>query len=637
MCGIAGKVCFDRHATIDPCLLERMTDAIRHRGPDDGGVWVDGAVGLGNRRLSIIDLSERGHQPMSNEDGSVWIAFNGEIYNFAALRAELTAQGHVFRSNTDTETIVHLYERDGVDCVSRLRGMFAFAIWDAPRRRLFVARDRLGKKPLFYYQGRDALVFASEAKAILQDSDVPREVDAEAIRLYLTYGYVPSPWSAFRGFRKLPPAHYLVLENGRVDVRRYWALQYRPKRAESEGTLAEELLALLQDAVRLRMISDVPLGALLSGGVDSSAVVALMRRVSQAPVKTFSIGFDHAEYDELRYARQVAEHLQTDHHELVVRPDAVAMLPRIVWHYNEPFADSSAVPSFAVCEMARRHVTVALNGDGGDEVFLGYDRYVAAKLSGRLDGLPRAARRASAALLAGLPAGSGPKSRVYRLRRFAKAAALAPNERYAQWIALFDAAGANAILSPEFADRTDAPPFALLDQALAHSDADSFAEATSHADVQLYLPDDLLVKMDIASMAHSLEVRSPLLDHQVLEFAARLPVSLKLHGLVQKYLLKQAVRDALPDAILTRKKMGFGVPIDRWFRNELRELAYDTLLDSRAAARGYFRPEEVRRLLDEHVAVTAHHHARLWSLLMLELWHRAFIDDAGATPAVAPA
>jgi len=634
MCGIAGKVCFDSTACVDARLIERMTDTIRHRGPDDGGVWVSGAVGLGNRRLSIIDLSPRGHQPMSNEDGSVWIAFNGEIYNFQELRAELAAQGHVFRSNTDTETIVHLYERDGVDCVARLRGMFAFAIWDAPRRRLFAARDRLGKKPLFYYSGRDALLFASEPKAILQDPRVPREADPEAIRHYLTYGYVPSPWSAFRGLRKLPPAHYLLFENGRVEVRRYWTLRYHPKREQREADLADELLALLEQSVRLRLVSDVPLGALLSGGVDSSAVVALMRRVSPATVRTFSIGFDQPEYDELAHARRVAEHLHTDHHELVVHPDAVVLLPRIVWHYNEPFADSSAVPSFAVCEMARREVTVALNGDGGDEVFLGYDRYVAANLSARLDFIARPARRAAARLLAPLPLGA-PKSSLYRLRRFLEVAALPPNERYARWITLFDGEGADRLLSPDFAGQTAQPAFGLLNDALRQSDGGSPAETASHADVLMYLPDDLLVKMDIASMAHSLEVRSPLLDHHVLEFAASLPAGLKLRGLVQKYLLKRVMRDALPESILSRRKMGFGVPIDSWFRHELRDLASDTLLGSRAMARGYFRRVEVQRLLDEHVAGTAHHHAQLWSLLMLELWHRMFIDQP--CPAAAPA
>ena len=633
MCGIAGKVCFDRTAAVDPCLIERMTDAIRHRGPDDGGVWVDGPVGLGNRRLSIIDLSARGHQPMSNEDGTVWIAFNGEIYNFAELRAELAGQGHTFRSNTDTEPIVHLYERDGVECVARLRGMFAFAIWDGRRRRLFLARDRLGKKPLFYYCGRDALVFGSEPKAILQDPDVPREADPAAIRQYLTYGYVPSPQSAFAGFRKLPPAHYLVLDNGRADVRRYWTLHYQPKRTTSEEALGEELLALLEESVRLRLISDVPLGALLSGGVDSSAVVALMRRVSAARVKTFSIGFDRPEYDELRYARTVAAHLETDHHELVVRPDAIGMLPRLVWHYNEPFADSSALPSFAVCEMARRHVTVALTGDGGDEMFLGYDRYVAANLSARFDLIPRGVRRAASAVLARLPLGA-PKSSMHRLRRFAEVAAVPPADRYGRWMAFFDGED-RTLLAPDFAQATAAPAFALLETALGRSDGDSPAEAASDADVQLYLPDDLLVKMDIASMAHSLEVRSPLLDHRVVEFAASLPSRLKLRGLVQKYLLKRTMREMVPAEILGRRKMGFGVPIDSWFRGELREVAYDTLLDGRTIGRGYFRADAVRRLLDEHVAGTSHHHSRLWNLLMLELWHRMFIDQP--CPAVAPA
>lgn len=633
MCGIAGTLLFDPRAVVHKDALLKMTRVIAHRGPDDEGVWANGAVGLGSRRLAVIDLSERGHQPMSNEDGSVWIAFNGEVYNFQELRPDLLRLGHIFRSNTDTETIIHLYEEEGIGAISKLRGMFAFALWDGRTSTLFLGRDRMGKKPLFYYQDAKQFVFGSEIKCLLQNG-VAGVPDPEAINHYLTYGYVPAPWSAFRGIRKLPPAHYLEVRHGHVSTTRYWTLHYAPKNNASEAALLDELSALLIESTRLRMISDVPLGVLLSGGLDSSAVVATMRRLTSGSLKTFSIGFDHPEYDELGYARQVARHFETDHHELIVKPDAVAMVPRLAWHYNEPFADSSAVPSFAVSELARRSVTVALNGDGGDETWLGYDRYAAAAAVDRYDWVPRNARRALAAAAARLPAGQ-PKSAVYRVRRLGMGLARTPLEQYSSWISVFDDHAKRHLYTPEFtAELAGAPSFDIFDDALKRSDAPTFVEAIADADIQTYLADDLLVKMDIASMAHSLEVRSPLLDHRMVEFSARLPVRMKLRGYTQKYLLRRLMKDVLPAPILTRRKMGFGVPIDRWFRADLKEMAYDLLLDSRAQSRGYFRPEVVRGYLDAHAAGRAHHHARLWSLLMLEVWHRIFIDHA--CPAGAP-
>lgn len=627
MCGIAGKLSTDPKDGVGTELIRRMTAVLRHRGPDDEGVWVNGPVGLGSRRLAIIDLSPRARQPMANEDGSLWIVFNGEVYNFQALRADLERKGHPFRSDSDTETVLHLYEEEGVECLRRLRGMFAFALWDGPQRTLFLARDRLGKKPLYYHHDGQVFRFASEPKAILQDPRVRAEADFEAIHHYLSYGYIPSPWTAFLGIRKLPPAHYLLVRDGHVSAHRYWSLSYIPKRAGSEAALGEELVALLEEAVRLRLISDVPLGALLSGGIDSSTVVALMRRLTSGPVRTFSIGFDKPEYDELAYARQVAQRFETEHHELVVKPDAVAMLPRLVWHYNEPFADSSALPSFSLCEMARGFVTVALNGDGGDEAFIGYDRYLGTVLAGWYDRVPAPMRRAASRALALVPRGS-PKSPAYRLRRFAEVLALEPRRRYGRWLTCFDNSPKAALYTPEFAVHVGpSDSLGLLEAAYQRSDAPTFLEATVHTDVQLYLPDDLLVKMDIASMANSLEVRSPFLDHHVVEFAASLPRSMKLRGLTQKYLLKKVMKGVLPAPVLGRKKMGFGVPIDHWFRHELKDMAYDLLLGDRARQRGYFRPDAVRRYLDEHVGGQGHHHYRLWTLLMLELWHRMFIDQ----------
>jgi asparagine synthase (glutamine-hydrolysing) len=633
MCGIAGKLFHDPARSVDAGLLERMSAILAHRGPDDAGVHRDGATALVARRLAIQDLSAAGHQPMASADGRLWIAYNGEIYNFLVLRDELERQGVRFRSRSDTEVILALYARHGPACLQRLRGMFALAIWDRAERTLFAARDRLGKKPLFYYQDADRFVFASEPKAILQDPEVPVAPDPVALHHYLTYGYVPSPWSMFRGVRKLPPAHYLVLRDGRASLHRYWALRHTPKRTGSEAALTDELLERLGEAVRLRLISDVPVGALLSGGLDSSAVVALIRRITGGPVRTFSIGFDRPDYDETRYARLVAQHLGTEHHEAVVKPDAVSGVPRLVWHYNEPFADSSALPSLALCEMARGFVTVALNGDGGDECFLGYDRYLGTALLDRLGWVPRPLLGLGCAAGRRLPRGAA-KSLVHRARRFTEVLGLAPRDRYAAWMTCFGNADKRELYTPELAGALAATDsLALLDAAYAASDAPAFVERTAHADIQLYLPDDLLVKMDIASMAHSLEVRSPFLDHEVVEFAASLPLRLKLRGFTQKYVLRRAMRGLLPEPILRRPKMGFGVPIDHWFRHELREMAYDVLLDARARQRGYFRPEVVRRYLDEHVQGRANHHPRLWSLLVLEQWHRVFVDTRPAYPA----
>jgi asparagine synthase (glutamine-hydrolysing) len=589
-------------------------------------------VGLVHRRLSIIDLSPAGHQPMANEDGTIWIVFNGEIYNFQALRLRLAERGHRFRSRTDTEVLLHLYEEYGVDCLQFLRGMFAFAIWDAPRRQLFLARDRLGKKPLCYQQDAEALRFASEAKAILQDPAVEPQPDPVGVSRYLTYGYVPSPGSAFQGMRKLPPAHYLLFREGKTEVVRYWQLRRSQKLHRPEGEWCREILARLEEAVRLRLVSDVPLGAFLSGGIDSSAVVAMMSHASGGVIKTFSIGFDEPEYDELRFARQVAERFGTEHHELVVRPDATAILPKLAWHYDEPFGDSSAVPTYYVAQMTRRHVTVALNGDAGDEDFGGYDRYVASLLAASFDRLPgaRLLRRAIRWGLRLWPQGGRRTSLLSRGRRFLDGLTELPERRYARWFCHFYGDRKDELCSPEFrAAWGEDDALEVLLRAYRESDATDFLDATLGVDAALYLPDDLLVKVDIASMAHSLEARSPFLDHEFMEFAATIPSNLKVRGRVKKHILKRALSGLLPDEILHRPKMGFGMPIDHWFRHELRDLAYDTLLGPRCLARGYFRPEALRRLLDEHTRGTANWHYLLWTLLMLELWHRTYVDGDG--------
>jgi asparagine synthase (glutamine-hydrolysing) len=634
VCGIVGKVGHDRDRPADPEAIAAMVDALRHRGPDDRGVWTEGPAGLGHARLSILDLSERAHEPMPNEDGSLWIVFNGEIYDFREHRRELAAKGHVFRSDCDAEVALHLYEEIGAETPARLRGMFAFAIWDARRRVLFAARDRLGKKPLYYRHDREGFAFASEPKALLRDPAAPpASADPAAIWSYLTLGYVPGEECAFAGMRKLPPAHSLVVAGGRVELARYWQPRHLPQRRMRLDAAAEEVRTALEDAVRVRLASDVPLGALLSGGLDSSLVVALMSRAGVRPLRTFSIGFDEPEYDELRWARLVAQRYETEHHELVVRPDATELLPRLARHFDEPFADSSALPTFLLAEMARREVTVALGGDGGDELFGGYDRYAAVALAAAMDRMPRPAVDVALRMgtaMRGAPAGrgpSGPRSRATRLGRFLAALRLEPRRRYAAWVALSDEARKRELCEPSFAEAAGArDPIERLIAVYDRSDAPTFVEATQHVDLETYLPDDLLVKVDRASMAHGLEVRSPLLDHRVVELALRLPAEVKLRGRVGKRVLKRLARGVVPDAIVHRRKAGFGVPIDRWLRGELREMASDLLLSPRALGRGWCRPQAVRAMLDDHVAGRSLEHHRLWGLLMLELWYREFVD-----------
>jgi len=607
-------------------LDSRMHDLIGHRGPDDEGLCAARHVGLGNRRLAIVDLTSAGHQPMSTDDGLLWITYNGEIYNFPELRTDLEARGHRFRSHTDTEVILALYREFGVDCLDRLRGMFAFAIWDADNERLFIARDRVGKKPLHYWVDADGIAFASEPKAFLADPGFIPRPDLAAISLYLTYQYVPSPASAFAGVAKLSPGHYLIAENGRITTRRYWRLRYGDKTQIGEEEACREIVSRLREAVRIRLLSDVPLGAFLSGGIDSSAVVALMSELG-GRVKTFSIGFEQKEYDETEHARVIAKRFGTDHHEFVVRPDAVEVIPELVWHYNEPYADSSAIPSYYLAKLTREHVTVALNGDGGDEDFAGYDRYVANLAAARTDRIPRGLRVAAARTAGLVGRGRNPKSILSRGQRFLGALADTPVDRYARWVSHFAPPLKDELCTPDFSRRSgDGHAFALIREAFAGSDAKNLVDATLDVDVNTYLPEDLLVKMDIATMANSLEARSPFLDHQFMEFCASLPSQFKLGGLVKKRVLKRALRGVIPDEIIDRPKMGFGVPIDHWFQHELRPLAEDVLLDTTARDRGYFNPAVVARLLDEHVRGVARWHSQLWNLLMLELWHRTFID-----------
>ena len=633
MCGICGKINLDNKPVAEP-LLRKMALSLEHRGPDDEGVYINGNVGLGHRRLSIIDLSPAGHQPMSNEDGTVWIVYNGEIYNFRELREDLLKKGHYFRSGSDTETIIHLYEDHGVDCLKYLRGMFAFAIWDSKNETLFLARDRVGKKPLFYWHTPETFVFASEIKAMLQDKAFSPSPDPVAVHHYLTYMSVPSPFSAFKGVRKLPPAHYLLLKNGKAEIRKYWQLSYLPKFAalsrHDESELENELAARIQEAVRLRLVSDVPVGAFLSGGMDSSVIVSVMSGLMNEPVKTFSIGFEESDYDELRYAEMIAKQFGTDHTVFRVRPDALDVLPKIAWHYNEPFADPSAIPSYYVSELARQKVTVALNGDGGDEMFGGYERYVANELARKFERFPGILAKKILPYVAGvLPLTGNSTSFFWKFKRFAQALSLSPEMRNADWITHFKndmKAGLYTAGFHEKVMRYDS--YEIILNKYAESDADNFLEKTMYADVALYLADTLLVKMDIASMAHSLELRSPFLDHDLMEFVAKLPPRLKVSRGRTKIMLKNTFQKALPPAITARKKMGFGVPLEYWFRNELKDMAYDMLLSRKSLDRGYFNRDYVKKMLDEHVSGAWNWQFQIYNLLMLELWHRIYIDEA---------
>jgi asparagine synthase (glutamine-hydrolysing) len=644
MCGISGFLL--PGPTISRGAAESglwsMIATLRHRGPDDEGVWTNGRVGLAHARLSIIDLSPAGHQPMASADGTAWITYNGEVYNFAEIRHELEALGYPFRSRSDTEVIVNGWHAWGPKIFSRLRGMFALAIWDRRSQRLVLARDRLGKKPLYYAPTATAFLFGSEIKAVLAWPGLSRRADLSAIDSYLTFGYVAAPQTAFAGIRKLPAAHYLVLDAlpdgslGEPELVRYWRLP-GPRGARRHRPAAElrrELVAQLEEAVRLRLISDVPLGAFLSGGVDSSAVVATMARVGGGRVKTFSIGFSAKEYDETRYARMVAERYGTDHEELVVEPDAIAVLPQLIWHYGEPFADPSAIPTYYVSEMARRKVTVALNGDGGDECFLGYPRYKAMHHLSRLDGMPRWSRGGLGRSLALAPPALQRRFKIPRVRALLQAPDQRPSRRYAFTIVYFTdddkAAGYGDAMQQQLAGSA----LDLLEPYFA--EADSLVSGANWADIYTYLPDDLMVKVDVASMAHGLESRSPLLDHVFMEWAAELPQQLKMAHGETKALFKAAMEPYLPKELLYRPKMGFGCPVDHWFRSELKEFAYETLLSQSARERGLFRPAYVRQLLEEHCAFARDHHTRLWALLMLELWFQMWIDSPTEPVALHP-
>lgn len=625
MCGIAGLVVAPNRPAPAAALGRRMTEVIRHRGPDDDGLHNDERALLGMRRLSIIDVAG-GHQPIYGAEGNVCLVFNGEIYNFRELRADLEDDGHAFHTHGDAEVIMQAYLRDGERCFERFDGMFAIAIWDRRDHSLLLARDRFGEKPLYYALDDARLLFGSELKSLLQSPDCPRQIDPEALRAYFAYGYVPCPLSIFQGIRKLPPGHFLRYRDGEISMTRYWRAQLAPKGSSHEAESEEALVGHLHRAVESRLVADVPFGAFLSGGLDSSTVVALMAQKLSRPVKTFTIGFQEAAYSELGDARTVASHLGTEHHELVVEPDAVALLQQLVWHFDEPFADSSAVPTFLVSQLAQQHVKMVLTGDGGDELFAGYDRYLrmlALERLGRWRPLAGLALRAAGAIV--------PNPRGARLQRVGERLGLSPAHRYLSGVALTRPDQARALCA--MAGGAMHYHLPLLDE--PGSDLGAGHSALDRAvaiDLQSYLPDDILVKLDRMAMATSLEGRAPFLEPGLAQFALQLPQSLRIRNGRGKYLLRKVASRWLPKDILSKPKQGFAIPIAEWFRGPLRALAADTFASKAFRERGLVDPEAADDLLREHLSGAADRSEALWQVLCLELWAQRFVDVPVAGP-----
>jgi asparagine synthase (glutamine-hydrolysing) len=623
MCGIAGKLVFDSTQKVKQEEIQNMCNTLVHRGPDDEGIYLGGCIGLGHRRLSIIDLNS-GKQPISNEDGTIWTILNGEIYNYVELKQLLISQGHQFSTETDTEVIVHLYEEVGEEFLSSLRGMFAIALWDDRKKKLLLARDRLGKKPIFYsiIPGK-TLLFGSEIKAILADPAVKRELNIEALDAYLALLYVPSPLTMFKGIHKLPAGHLLTCSDEKVTMREFWDLQYEPTTFSRESDAAEKLEAIFEESVKIRLRSDVPIGAFLSGGVDSSSVVMMMASSLTRPVVTCAVGFDEGEYNELPYAQEVAEHLKCDHHQHIIQPNVVDLLPRLVEFFDEPFGDSSAVPTYYVSQMTRRYATVALSGDGGDEVFAGYSRHYLQQLECRLRQILLGSVGASivSSMASWLPEIRG-KATLAKLR-------MSPQQAYAEKHShlLFNGNVKQRLYSDELHEACSFYDVSAVFRSYYNRcNAQDPLDKALYVDMKTYLADDILVKVDRMSMAHGLEVRAPLLDHKLIEFTATLPPSLKLRGGTTKYLLKQIMRNRLPANVFTRKKQGFSMPIGEWLRGSLKEIVEASLFSSAAQSRGLFKAALVRSLWEEHVSRRADNSHQIWMLLMFELWCQSYLD-----------
>ena len=627
MCGIVAILEVGRAGSVSRGLLDRMAQAIAHRGPDEQGLWVEGPIGLAAQRLRVVDLAT-GQQPLANEDGSIRLVANGEIYNADALRRALLAAGHRFASRTDTEVILHAYEDDGPACLDRLEGMFAFALWDGPRRRLVLARDRFGEKPLYYARLPHAFLLASELKALLVHPDVSRELDSRALVHYLAHEYVPAPHAIFRAVRKLPPAHYMTVEaDGTETIDRYWAPPRPTGPAPPAPEAAEEVVGRLRRSVASRVLCDVPWGCLLSGGIDSSLVTALAAEASSAPVKTFAIGFDEPTYDERRYAAAAARRFGTEHHETVVRgEDAAALLPEVARVFDEPFADASSLPAVLLSRLAREQVTVVLSGDGGDELFCGYPTQTAHRAAEAYRRLPRLARRAVAAAAERLPTSHRYMSFDFALRRFLRDAARPAVERHLRWMGSFPPEGQARLLAAEAQREARlADPYATAREAVAAWGPETASDVATALDLLFYLADDNLVQADRASMSVALEVRAPFLDRAVAEYALRLPAVLRRGLWRTKPLLRRAARSLLPAPIWRRPKHGFGVPTGAWLRGPLRQLAVELLEPGRLRRQGLFDPPYVSALLDRHLRGVANHRKELWTLLMFELWAGAYL------------
>lgn len=626
MCGIAGFIETDRNASIEEreILLDKMCKIITHRGPDEQGTTVEGRAALGMRRLSIIDL-KGGQQPIYSQDGSKFIVFNGEIYNYRELKSELESLGYKFRTNSDTETIIHAYDEFGAGCLNKLRGMFAFAIWDTRDESLFIARDRVGKKPLFYsLLANGNFVFGSELKSLLTHGEISKNIDYSALDAYLTFGYVPEEFCIFTGVDKLQPGHFLLFKDGKVKTEQFWDFKYEEiLEAKSEAELAEELRAKIKDAVKVRLVSEVPLGAFLSGGVDSSAVVGMMSQILDRPVKTFSIGFNEDTFSELKYARIAAKHFGTEHHEFVVTPDLVETIDELVWHFDEPFSDPSAMPTYMVAKMASEYVTVVLSGDGGDELFAGYTRYLIDKKRSGLGSLPKALRQGLMQPISeALPHGARGKNFLYNT-------SLDSIDRYIDSVSQFGRLKKSSLYSEKFKEklvgmRSGEEVFRALASSVSTGNP---VDNLLYLDSKTYLPGDILTKVDRMSMATSLEARVPLLDQELVDFVTqKIPTSLKLKGDITKHIFKKSLEGLVPKEIIYREKQGFGVPIGEWINDQLKDQIRETLVEKKTLERGYFDPKYIKLLLDEHSKGRRDHSHPLWVLWMLELWHRRFID-----------
>lgn len=634
MCGICGIYNFQEDRPVEKQLLKRMCSVLYHRGPDDEGIWLDARnrIGFGHRRLSIIDTSAFGHQPMSNEDGSIWITYNGEIYNFLDYRDELIKKGHRFISKTDTEIIIHLYEEYGLNFLEKLNGMFSFALWDGRNKRLLLVRDRIGIKPLHYFTNGSRIVFASEIKAILEDKTVKKDIDYCALDEFFTFKYILSPKTIFKSIRRLPAAHYLLVENGSVQIKQYWDLRERANtlkdqyanKLSNENWCADHLLDLLKKSVKRRMISDVPLGAFLSGGLDSSSVIGLMSQACSEPVKSFSVGFDEESYSELNYARIAANYFNTDHHEMVAKPKTVGLLPKLIYHFDEPFADVSIIPTYLVSEFTRNYVTVSLSGDGGDELFAGYDSYIANKIYRYYKYFAPICRGKIKNAILHIPPNVQKKGIINKFRKFIECSEYPEEINHAKWNVHLSGADKSELYSEDFKKELRGyDVFERIKEEFGKVKDWEMLNQELFVDVKTWLVDDILTKVDRMSMAVSLEVRVPLLDYELVEFAFCLPAKYKLNRFNKKYLFKKAVKNVLPDEIMNRKdKQGFSIPIKNWLRYELKDMMQDLLQRDKDKGNIYFNKNYIKQLIDEHLSGRIDNGHKLWSLLIFHSWSR---------------